>query len=278
MTAFILGVPLPVNTTSMPASGSTASNRPGYLPSRSRMRNRARHPASSRSMTRFLTACLTHEELGCAVAPSTLTRRVRCSITASTYTRARQRDRLQEVARRQRIGLRAQEARPGAGSSLGCGVDAASLRISHTVQAATFTPRTCSSPWTRRYPPGQQSVGGGPRSRRLCPDRSTEAGAAPRTGSSPSDRPVSAAQPDVMPAATPSSRPFRHDLSPLGTRRRSPGLHRSHQPGRCFGNCNVHPCPAGYPTRPPVDPRPSWVRWWPANEVGEPTETVNSCP
>jgi hypothetical protein len=48
MTAFILGVPLPVNTTSMPASGSTASNRPGHLPSRSRMRNRARHPASSR--------------------------------------------------------------------------------------------------------------------------------------------------------------------------------------------------------------------------------------
>src|SRR5437667_11813790 len=53
MTAFILGIWIPLSTVSIPASLRTASNRPGNLPSRSRIMNRARLPASSRSMTRF---------------------------------------------------------------------------------------------------------------------------------------------------------------------------------------------------------------------------------
>ena len=58
---FILGIWTPLSTTSIPASLSTASNSPGNLPSRSRIRNRARLPASSRSMTRFLAAWATQE-------------------------------------------------------------------------------------------------------------------------------------------------------------------------------------------------------------------------
>ena len=45
----------------MPASLSTASNRPENLPSRSRIRNRARLPASSKSMTRFFAAWTTQQ-------------------------------------------------------------------------------------------------------------------------------------------------------------------------------------------------------------------------
>jgi hypothetical protein len=36
----------------------------GYLPSRSRIRNRARQPVSSRSMTRFLAAWATQDAVG----------------------------------------------------------------------------------------------------------------------------------------------------------------------------------------------------------------------
>jgi hypothetical protein len=60
-----------------------------------------------------------------------------------------------------------------------------------------------------------------PKSRSLCPDRSTEAGAGRRTGSSRSGRQVSAARPDMMPRWPPPSRPYPHQ--PQGTRRRSPG-------------------------------------------------------
>src|ERR1700748_3601212 len=49
MTAFILGIWIPLSTAAIPASLRTASNRAGNLPSRSRIRNRALLPASSRS-------------------------------------------------------------------------------------------------------------------------------------------------------------------------------------------------------------------------------------
>jgi hypothetical protein len=59
MNAFILGIWTPLSTISIPASLSTSSNRPENLPSRSRIRNRARLPASSRSMMRFFAAWAT---------------------------------------------------------------------------------------------------------------------------------------------------------------------------------------------------------------------------
>ncbi len=49
--------------------------RAGNFPSRSRNRNLARQPVSSRSMTRFLTACVTRTAVGWAVAPRIRMRR-----------------------------------------------------------------------------------------------------------------------------------------------------------------------------------------------------------
>lgn len=46
MIEFIRGIRTPLSTTSIPASANTASNNSGNLPSRSRIKNRARHPAS----------------------------------------------------------------------------------------------------------------------------------------------------------------------------------------------------------------------------------------
>ena len=88
MIEFILGIRTPLSTTSMPASARMASNRPGNFPSRSLIRNRARQPASSRSITRFLAACVTQDAVGWAVAPRILILRLACSITASTCSRA----------------------------------------------------------------------------------------------------------------------------------------------------------------------------------------------
>lgn len=124
MIGFIRGIRTPVSMILMPASAGTVSNSSGNLPPRSRINHRARHPASSRSMTRFLAACVTHAAVGWAVAPRTRIRRVRRSITASTYRRApSQGDGLQEVASRQGVALGPQERRPCAGCALGCRVD-----------------------------------------------------------------------------------------------------------------------------------------------------------
>jgi len=65
-----------------------ASNRPGNFASRSLIKNRARQPASSKSITRFLAACVIQAAVGCAVAPRILILRLACSITASTYSRS----------------------------------------------------------------------------------------------------------------------------------------------------------------------------------------------
>ncbi len=82
MIAFILGIWTPMSTISMPASLSTMSNRPGNLPSRSRIRNRARLPASPRSMMRFFAAWAIQDAVGRSVAPGIGIRRLACSMTA----------------------------------------------------------------------------------------------------------------------------------------------------------------------------------------------------
>jgi hypothetical protein len=56
----------------------------------------------------------------------------------------------EEVARQDRLGLGAQELRPRWPGSRGAGSIPAFFRISHTVDAATFTPRPASSPWILR--------------------------------------------------------------------------------------------------------------------------------
>jgi len=153
MMEFILGVRMPLSTTSMPASARTASNKAGNLPSRSRIMNRARQWVSSRSRMRFFAACVTHEAVGCGVAPKIQMRRLACSITANTYIRApvrvtvsRKSHASRASAWERRKSAQVLEARSGAGSI------PASFKISHTVDTATFTPSTSSSPWMRRYP------------------------------------------------------------------------------------------------------------------------------
>jgi hypothetical protein len=149
--AFILGIRTPLSTTSMPASARMASNNSGNLPSRSRIMNRARQLASSRSMMRFFAACTVHAAVGCGVAPRIRIRRLACSITANTYIRAPDRvtvSRKSHASRasawERRKSAQVLEARSGAGSI------PASFKISQTVDAATFTPSTSSSPCRRR--------------------------------------------------------------------------------------------------------------------------------
>jgi hypothetical protein len=65
---------------------------------------------------------------------------------------AGQRHGLEEVRGEDGMGLRTQERRPGSPARWGAGSIPASCRISHTVEAATVTPRTTDSPWIVRYP------------------------------------------------------------------------------------------------------------------------------
>jgi hypothetical protein len=153
MIEFIRGIRTPLRTTAIPTSARTASTNSGNLPSRSRIRNRARQPASSRSMTRFLTACVTHPAVACAMAPRIRIRRLPCSITANRYIRvpvrvtvSRKSQASKASAWERRKSAQVLAARSGAGSI------PASFNICHTVDAATFTPSTSSSPWSRRYP------------------------------------------------------------------------------------------------------------------------------
>ena len=87
------------------------------------------------------------------MAPRILILRLACSITASTCSRAPDRVTVSKKsqasrapARERRKPAHVAELRPGAGPV------PASCRISQTVEAATFTPGTSSSPRTRRYP------------------------------------------------------------------------------------------------------------------------------
>ncbi len=98
------------------------------MPSRSLIRYRGRQPASSRSITRFLMACVTQPAVGCAVVPRMRTRRFACSMVARMYWRCPVRvTGLNEVAGEQRFGLGAQEVRPRRGAARGRGVDARDL-------------------------------------------------------------------------------------------------------------------------------------------------------
>src|ERR1700730_7705552 len=133
MIEFILGIRIPLGTTSIPASARTASNSAANLPSRSRIMNRARQPASSSSMTRFFAACATQEAVGCAVAPRTRTWRLACSSTANTYIRvlvrvtvSRKSQASRASACERRKSAQVLEARSGVGSMPAC------FTISHT--------------------------------------------------------------------------------------------------------------------------------------------------
>src|SRR4051812_47812551 len=68
----------------MSVAVKTASNAAVNLAPRSRIRNRNRRPASSRSMSRLRACWVSHAPLGWAVTPGRCTRRVACSMTKKT--------------------------------------------------------------------------------------------------------------------------------------------------------------------------------------------------
>ena len=95
-------------------------------------------------------ACVTQDAHGCAVAPSIRIRREWCSITASTNVRVPVRVTVSKKSQaksasawERRKPAQVVDERSGAGSI------PASFKISHTVDGATFTPSTSSSPCTR---------------------------------------------------------------------------------------------------------------------------------
>jgi hypothetical protein len=91
--------------------------------------------------------------VGCAVTPRMRIRRVACSTPASAYMRVPVRVIVSKKstariawAWERRNAAQLVVARCGDGSI------PASVRICYTVEAATLTPSTSSSPWMRRYP------------------------------------------------------------------------------------------------------------------------------
>jgi hypothetical protein len=102
-------------------------------------------------MARLRAAWATHAAVGWVVVPRIRTRRVACSMIASTYSLAPVRVEVSKKsaammasAWERRNGAQVCDVRWGAGSMPAC------LRISHTVDAATLIPSTSSSPWMRR--------------------------------------------------------------------------------------------------------------------------------
>ena len=128
-------------------------NRPGNFPSRSLIRDRARQPASSRSITRFLAGlcppgcCLVDGSAQDPDSPAGV-----LDHRKHVQPRAGQGDRLEEVTGQQDLGLGARKSAHVVELRSGAGSIPASCRISQMVEAATFTPSTSSSPCTLRYP------------------------------------------------------------------------------------------------------------------------------
>ena len=117
------------------------------FPSRSLIRNRARQRASSRSITRSLAACAAQDAVEWPAAPRILIRRLARAITANPCSRAP--DRVTASKKSQASRAPAWDRRETAhvvGPRSGAGSIPAWCRISQTMEAATFTPDTSSSP------------------------------------------------------------------------------------------------------------------------------------
>jgi len=98
-------------------------------------------------MARFRAVWVTQAAVGCAVTPRIRIRRVACSMTARTYIVApvsvvvsKKSAAMMAWAWERRNAAHVLLVRSGAGST------PASFKISQTVDAATFTPSTSSSP------------------------------------------------------------------------------------------------------------------------------------
>ena len=82
--AFARGEQIGVRMVSTPMEVNTSSKVAVNLVSRSRMRNRNRRPASSRSEAKLRATCVIHGPFGLVVAPRTCTTRLCTSMTIST--------------------------------------------------------------------------------------------------------------------------------------------------------------------------------------------------
>jgi hypothetical protein len=93
--------------------------------SRSRMSHRNGPTRSSKPTSRLRACWVTHAAAGCAVTPSTWTRRVPTSSTNSTYSRCRNTvSTVKQVHRQDALGLGAEEPPPGDRRARRCRVDA----------------------------------------------------------------------------------------------------------------------------------------------------------
>src|SRR2546421_3679371 len=113
MKQFALGVRGGILTTSMPSASKTWSKPAGYLPSRSRMRNRNVLARSPRSMTTFRACWITH----CAVGVSGYAEQVDPPgghLHHHQHVQPSQQNRVQveEVDGQQTLGLAAEEGSP----------------------------------------------------------------------------------------------------------------------------------------------------------------------
>ncbi len=151
--AFMRGVRMLHSRVRMPALARTASNAAVKFGPRSRIMNLTRSACSPRSMRRLRACWAVHCPVGCRVTPRTRTRRVPCSITARTQAWVplsrpavkKSHARIASAWERRNCGQVGPVRRRA-------GLMPLALRISHTVGAATLTPRSASSPWILRYP------------------------------------------------------------------------------------------------------------------------------
>src|ERR1035438_4223207 len=115
--------------------------------------NLARCACSPRSMIRFRACCTVHSPVGCKVTPRMRIRLVACSIRARTYAWVPS---SRSAVKKSHAGIASAWERRNCGQvgtdRRGAGSIPAFLRISHTVEAAIFTPRPASSPWILQYP------------------------------------------------------------------------------------------------------------------------------
>ena len=152
--AFIRDVATLQSTVLVPAPARTASNAELKSGPRSRIMNLARCACSPRSMSRWRACWAVHVPVGCWVMPRMRMLRAACPITVRTWAWVPSgRSTLKKSQARTASAWERRNCDQVGPVRRGAGSMPLVLRIiSHTVDAATLTPRPASSPWILRYP------------------------------------------------------------------------------------------------------------------------------
>jgi hypothetical protein len=133
-----------------PSAAKTASNAAVNFASRSRSRNRKQPTRSSRPMSRLRACWVTQSSAGCAVTPSTWTRRLATSITTRRTAAAGTRRHGEEVTAKTLLAWARRNCRHETAERVGAGSTPARSRMTQTVLAPILKPRRHSAPWMRR--------------------------------------------------------------------------------------------------------------------------------